>query len=269
MGIIKKYVNMLASTDQQTLDKIKEYEKQGRFNDHLDTNPAPYIPVDKNFQYIPKNVFKKLDYFFKRLFIVNRVEKGANKLFQTEVIGKENIKGIKNAIVCCNHVNKLDCMVVRHALRPRKTYFTAAEFNNMKGFLGNMMRAGGLLPMSTNFSAQKNFFESVSKLLKNGNYITFFPERAEWWGYEKPRPHEKGAYHIAVRNSVPVIPVFITFRPTKDKAERENGIKQFVVNILKPIFPDGKISDKENIDAMMKNCIEQYNQCYEDFYNKK
>lgn len=269
MGVIKKYVDMLANTDLQTLDKIDEYEKAGKFNEHLDTNPAPYIPVDKNFQYIPKNIFKKMDYFLKRCFIVDRVERSAYKLFQTEVVGKENLKGIKSAIVCCNHVNKLDCMVVRHALRPQKTYFTAAEFNNMKGFLGDMMRAGGLLPMSANFSAQKNFFDSISKLLCRGSFITFFPERAEWWGYEKPRPHEKGAYHIAVKNNVPILPVFITFRQTSDSLKRRNGIKQFVVNILKPIYSDSSLSDKENIENMMQQCLQQYNECYEKFYNTK
>ncbi len=268
MGVIKKYVNMLANTDLQTLEKIKEYEKAGKFNEHLDTNPAPYIPVDKNFQYIPKNIFKKLDYFFKRIFVVNRVERCANKLFQTEVIGKENLQGLKSAVVCCNHVNKLDCMVVRHALRPHKTYFTAAEFNNMKGFLGDMMRAGGLLPMSANFSAQKNFFESVKQLLDKGNFITFFPERAEWWGYEKPRPHETGAYHIAVKNNVPILPIFITFKQTKASIESETGIKQFIVNILKPIYPDNSVAVKENIDKMRNQCLQKYKQCYEEFYKK-
>ena len=120
--------------------------------------------------------------------------------------------------------------------------------------------------MSANFSAQKNFFDSVKKLLEKGNFITFFPERAEWWGYEKPRPHEKGAYHIAVKNNVPIVPIFITFRQTEDSKKRRHGIKQFVVNILTPIYPDDNLSDKENIDSMMKDCMEQYSKCYQEFY---
>ena len=266
MGIIKKYVNMLANTNEETLEKIAEFEKEGKFNEHLDSNPASYIPVDKDYEYLPKRFFKRAGYFFKRQFIVNPFERQANKLFKTVAIGRENIKGIKNAIVCCNHVNKLDCMAIRKALRPHKTYFTAAEFNNMEGFLGEMMRVGGLLPMSNNFSAQKNFFDCLNKLLTSGNYVTFFPERAEWWGYERPRPHEKGAYHIAIKYNVPIVPVFITFNQTEKSMASKTGIKQFVVNILKPIYPNKELTDKDNIERMMTECLNQYWQCYNEFY---
>ena len=269
MNKIKQYVNMLAGTDEQTLNKIAEYEKEGKFNDHLDTNPAPYIPVTKDYKYLPKGIFAKTKRAFQTAFVINPFCRETNKLFATEVVGKENLKGIKSAIIVCNHVNKLDCMAVRYALSPRKTYFTAAEFNNMEGFLGDMMRAGGLLPMSTNFGAQKNFLKTTEQLLRGKNFITFFPERAEWWCYEKPRPQFDGAYKVAVQNNVPVLPVFITFRGTEESRKSPTGIKQFVVNILKPIYPSTKHTAKENVKVMKANCDEQWWQTYENFYYKK
>ena len=308
MNKSKQYVNMLAGTDEQTLNKIAEYEKEGKFNDHLDTNPAPYIPVTKDYKYLPKGIFAKTKRVFQTAFVINPFCRETNKLFATEVVGKENLKGIKSAIVVCNHINKLDCMAVKYALSPRKTYFTAAEFNNMsgfvgetmragrmlpmssnlqaqknflsttkrilksnnmEGFLGDMMRAGGLLPMSTNFGAQKNFLKTTEQLLRGKNFITFFPERAEWWCYEKPRPQFDGAYKVAVQNNVPVLPVFITFRGTEESRKSPTGIKQFVVNILKPIYPSTKLTAKENVKVMKANCDEQWWQTYENFYHKK
>lgn len=269
MKIIKKYVHLLASTDKETIKKIKDFESKGLLNEHLDTNPAPFTPVDEKYQYLPKNIFKKMNLSFKRTFFVNPLMRYTNKFFQTIVVGQENLKNIKSAITVSNHVNKLDCMVIQHALKPHKTYFTAAEFNNMTGFIGDMMRAGRMLPMSSTYGGQKNFLNAIEKLLKKKTFVNFFPERSEWWGYEKPRPQNNGAYHIAIKNNVPIIPIFITFKQTEASKKSCTGIKQFVVNILKPIYPDSNLTFKQNLEQMMLNCKIQWEKTYENFYKKK
>ena len=268
MKKVRKYVQMLASTEKETLDKIAEYESKGLLNEHLDTNPAPYKKVDENFEYLPKNIFKRAKLALQRFFFVGPLRRETNKLFQTIVNGRENLKGLRGAVICSNHVNKLDCMAIEHALK-RKIYFTAAEFNNMEGFVGDMMRAGRMLPMSSTFSGQKNFLNTLSKLLKKGCLVNFFPERAEWWCYKKPRPQHNGAYNVAVKNNVPVVPVFITFNETEDSKKSPLGFKQFVVNILKPIYPDENLSLKENVEKMMQNCETQWKETYKSFYKKK
>lgn len=267
MGLIRRYVSMLSATDEKTLDKIAELEEQKKFNEHAEDALLPYIPVDKNYEYLPKSIFKKVGYFFKRLFVVNRIKRRANKCFKTIVVGKENIKGIDNAVVCCNHVNKLDSMAICHALSPHKIYFTTAEFNNMKGFLGEMMRAGRILPMSQNIDAQKNFLKSVEELLATKNYVTFFPERAEWWCYKKPRPHEIGAYHIAKKYNVPIVPIFITFAETEASKASKTGLPQFVVNVLKPIYPNKNVG-REDANIMRGKCFDEFKKCYEKFYDE-
>ncbi len=266
---IKKYVDLLVSSDEKTLKKIDEYEKLEKFNEHLDSNPEDYIPVDEKFEYIPKNIFKRIGWALKRFFFLRPFAKAANKTLQTVVTGRENIKGIDSAIVVSNHVNKLDSLAIQFALRPKKVYFTAAEFNNMNGFLGDMMRANRMLPMSSNIQAQKNFLGAVKKILKSKKYINFFPERAEWWCYEKPRPQLSGAYKIATKNNVPIIPIFITFNQTEESKKSPLGLKQFVVNILKPIYPKQDLSLNENIEWMKNECQKQWQDKYDSFYNTK
>ena len=195
--------------------------------------------------------------------------KEANKLFKTIIVGKENLKNLNSAIICSNHINKLDCMLIQNALKPKTVYFTAAEFNNMEGFVGDMMRAGRLLPMSRNYKAQKNFLLTIEKLFKKRKFVTFFPEGSEWWCYKKPRPQNSGAYNVAVKNNVPVLPIFFTFNETEESKSSPIGYKQFVINILKPIYPDPQLSSKDNIKSMMDNCKNQWQETYNNFYNKK
>ena len=105
--------------------------------------------------------------------------------------------------------------------------------------------------------------------MKKGDYVLFFPETAEWWMYEKPRPFAKGAFHYATKNNVPVIPMFICFKNTGKKDKEGFDIKQFNIYILKPIYPKEELNSKENTEYLMneayKECVEQY----EKFYDKK
>lgn len=260
----------LSKTTPEVLDKIQKSEQDGTFSEHLD--PIDYAncyPVDGNFKYICKG-HQKRKYARVNFCIVKPYSYIVNKyILKTKVVGRRNLHGIKNAIVTCNHVNKLDAIAVMHALKGHKVRITVADFNNQKGKLGDYMRAAGIMPMCSNLSAMKNFNRSMNILLKKGNYVLFFPERSEWWCYEKPRPYMDGAYHYAIMNNVPVIPIFITFERTGKYYD--NGIekRKFIVNIMEPIYADPNLTKHENIAKMKAKNFEMCKNKYEEFYGKK
>ena len=265
--MLKKVIKGLISTTEEELETIKKLESEGKFNEHTsDGGVMEYTPVGEDFEYIPKNNFK--NFWLERL-IVKPFIRISNRLLQTEVTGRENLKGLKGAIVCCNHVNKLDSCALIKALSYKRAYFVGAEFNNYKGVLGDSMRIGGLLPLSSTFSGMKNFNKTVSELLKNDKLVTFFPERAEWWCYRKPRPMIDGAFKYAVKNNVPVLPVFITFKESKASKQSKTGIPKFIVNILPPIYKEEGKSDFENVQAFNEKTFNAMQDCYKKFYNVK
>ena len=59
-----------------------------------------------------------------------------------------------------------------------------------------------------------------------------------WFNYKKPRPCKIGAYHIASKFNVPVVPCFIELRE-KDEYD-DDGFKKlkFILHIMEPIYPD-------------------------------
>ena len=65
------------------------------------------------------------------------------------------IQSSPGMIITCNHINKLDALVVRWALKKsgmlhrRQLKVMVADFNNQKGRLGRYMRAFGILPFSS------------------------------------------------------------------------------------------------------------------------
>ncbi len=259
----------LSETSREVLEKIKIAEQEGRFNDHLD--PINYdnaIPMtdDYNYKYSLRD---RIKYALIRFFVINPYSWFSNRHYlMTSVRGRENLKGIKRAIITCNHVNKLDALAVRKALRGHRLYVTVGDFNNQKGKLGDYMRATRTMPLSNRFSVMRNFDIKLSSLLEKKNYVLFFPEGSEWWEYELPRPFRSGAFHYAAKNMVPIIPVFITFLSSNRIGYDGIMQKKFVVNILPPIFPDEKLSLKENKDYLEKANWNAFVNKYENFYQE-
>lgn len=258
-------------TISEHLEKIDEYERAGRFND--DINPVNWdecYPVTEKFRYVEKNIFRKAWTGLKNIFIISPFTKKQNeKVFKTEVLGRENLKGVKASIVTSNHYNMFDCLAIRYALKDSGLKYCVAEYNNRKGFLGDMMRAGGILPLSPKFSVQKCFNNAIEYYLKMGKKVVFYPEQAMWQMYEKPRPFRDGAFYYAVKHNVPILPLFTTFRHTGVFDCDGIETKTLVLHIMPPIYPNPDLSQKENIEYL-KN--ENYKMCknkYEEFYGRK
>ncbi len=264
---IRELCDSLITVSPETLERMAILDSEGKYNEHVD--PINYDicePVGPNYPYIKKPLKLRIKYFFIYNFIVRLYEPRELKAMGYSVEGKENIKGIKRAVCTCNHINKLDCVLMRKTFRGKKFYITAAPFNNMKGILGDIMRSCRMMPMSDDREGMSNFIKSVNTLLSGDNFVLFYPERSEWWCYKKPRPLEIGAFHFAAKNNVPVIPSFVTFK--ENGRTDKNGTKLFdmKVNVLKPIFPKEGLTLKEQIKYLKKENELRWKECYESTY---
>ena len=104
------------------------------------------------------------------------------------------------------------------------------------------------------------FDEAVEKILENGDFIIVCPEQSMWLDYKQPKPFKFGAFKWATQNNVPIIPTYIT---------RENTeIQDYNINIGTPIYPDKKLTPKENIKKMRDTDYTFCKETYEKFYGK-
>jgi len=246
----------------------RKLEKARLYDQHV--NPIDWndcYKVDETFPYVETSKFKRFTNFIKRTFIVTPYAWYINTFERkTKVVGKKNLKGLKGgAVITCNHVYMFDCFAVRKALR-HKLKYVVAEFNNRKGFLGDMMRAEGIMPLSNSYNTLKNFNYAVEKHLNDGYYVVFYPEQALWYQYDKPRPYKNGAFHYAQKHNVPVVPLFITYRRSRKKDESGVPILYFTINIGKPIYPTKQGSN--GVLELKEKCFDFAKNTYETFYKK-
>lgn len=250
------------------LAKIAELEQAGRFDEHTDpVDMSIALPVTPDFPYVPKTLRQKwITFFRRRLIVYPFTRKTCKRDFDLEIKGRENLHGIGAAVITCNHTTKFDCLAVQYALRPNRPYVVAASFNNMKGRFGDLMRAGGMLPLGTDLATNKAFLGAVRHYLENGKRILIYPEQAMWWNYEKPRPMKDGAFDIAVRNGVPVVPLFVTFRHSGLFDDNNIEHKYLTLHIMPPIYPDKSAGFRSEIARMKTEnehlCREKYKEVY-------
>ena len=140
--------------------------------------------------------------------------------------------------------------------------------NPPKGF-EMFLKYGDTLPLSRNRETMRKFLSAVDTLLKRGDKVLVYPEQALWWNYRKPRPFKPGAFKFAVNANVPVIPMFITMEDTDKFGDDGFPIQAYTIHICPAIYPDEKLTAKENANMICEKNYQLWVDIYEKIYNTK
>lgn len=261
----------------EVLDKIRKLEESGIFDVDVEEDP-PTIPLEPNdIDYLRTSRMSQI----KSKMATRLAERLVNDLLKDNKLIIKDIKGIENlqavnsgAIITCNHFNPYDSFTVEKVFRVsgqsknKKLFKVIREGNytNFPGMYGFFFRNCDTLPLSSNKRTMIEFIKAVDVILKRGDFILVYPEQSMWWNYRKPKPLKNGAFNLAVRSKVPVIPIFITMEDSDFVGDDGFPVQEYTVNIGKPIYPDSNLSEKENTVMMREKNYEIWKEIYEDFY---
>lgn len=277
MNYEKEEVIPKAQDRLEVLKKIESLEKQGKFDVDVENDPPTIVLTPENVDYLRIKMTSKI----KRVF-ANRVgEKFLDDLLKNNKLIIKDIKGIENlkkvqtgALITCNHFNPFDCFTIEKVFRlsgqiqNKRLHKVIREGNytNFPGLYGFLFKNCDTLPLSSNKKTMVEFMKAVDILLQKGDFILIYPEQSLWWNYRKPKPLKHGAFKLATRNNVPVIPIFITMQDSNIMGEDGFPVQEYIVNISEPIYPDENLESKERIEKMLNQNYEVWKNIYEDFY---
>ena len=270
--------NIVQSKDRlKVLEKIRKLEEKGIFDVDVENDP-PTIPLEPDdIDYLKSSRISQLKSKMATKMaerLVNDLIK-ENKLIIKEIRGIENLQSVKSgAIITCNHFNPFDSFTVEKVFRIagqdkyKKLFKVIREGNytNFPGLYGFFFRNCDTLPLSSNKRTMMKFIKAVNVILKRGDFILVYPEQSMWWNYRKPKPLKNGAFNLAARSKVPVIPIFITMEDSSIIGEDGFPIQEYIVNIAKPIYPDCHMNEKNNTEMLRDKNYEVWKNIYEDFY---
>lgn len=261
------------------LDRIADYERRGLFDKDVNDDP-PTKPLQPG----------KVDYTLQKrssqvaAWVANRIgQHHFEKMMKTgdvvlkEIRGQENLDAIKHkgALITCNHFSVFDNYAVYKAVSPilgKKDLYKIIREGNytaFPGFYGYLFRHCNTLPLSSSLACMKELLAALHILFARGEKILIYPEQGMWHNYRKPRPLKLGAFRFAAKENAPVLPIFITLEDTDRPDPDGMPIQAYTVHILPVIYPDEKLTVRENAERMCRENYAAWKRTYEAFYNSK
>ncbi len=266
----------LSPARQEILNRIKVYEKEGKFNEPVENDPeAPELLPDQ-VDYLCKKFSsrfkKKVANFLGDRYFLGLIKKDI--LVIDEVKGEEHLSVLKDgAVVTCNHFSVCDNYIVFHCIRkylPHKYLYKVireGNYTNFPGLYGFLFRHCNTLPLSRNRRTMINFMTAINTLLKNGETVLIYPEQEMWWNYKKPRPYKVGGFKIAYRAGVPVVPMFITMKDDPERVDADGcPVQHHTLHVMPPIYPDAELGEKQGAQKMMEEAYAACKAKYEEVY---
>ncbi len=209
----------------------------------------PYI--DDTFSFRFQNWLGYVFVLYAALMPVNTIKYGIR--FRGRNILRKYRKELKGgAITIANHCYRWDAPAILqavHANRHTRIPMFADNFCTKDHWF--LKQVGGI-PVPNNMSALKKFNEAFDEFHRRGWWFHIFPEAANWRFYKPLRPFQKGAFSMAYKYDMPIIPCVISYR-------KRTGIYRLfgkpeepllTVTIGEPIFPDRSSSRKAEVDRM-------------------
>ena len=257
------------------LQKIAEYERAGKFDIDVEDDPESRVLLPDEIEYLDKGIWGAVqrEAAFLAAYTFLGIAQLKKQVILRKPVGVENLTQVKGgAIITCNHFNPLDSFVMQRVFdashHKKRMYRIIREGNytSFGGFYGFLMRHCNTLPLSSNMETMKKLLRAVSRVLSEGNCVLIYPEQSMWWNYRKPKPLKPGAFDMAVKNQVPVVPCFITLKDSKHIGPDGFPVQEYTPHIGKPIYPDASLG---RIAAREKLCRENYaffRETYESVY---
>ena len=257
--------------------KIEEYERLGLFDKDIEDDPPTRELLPDEIKYYPKGFFKKIKAsfaFFLAYRYAAKLEKQGLFIIK-DIVGAENLNVTGGCVLTANHFSPLDSFIMNRVFdvseRKGEIYRVIKEGNytSFPGFYGFLMRNCNTLPLSQNRATMLKFMRATDKILKDGNCILIYPEQSMWYNYKKPKPLKPGAFDIAARSDVPVVPSFITMSDSGRIGEDGEPIQEHTVFIGKPIYPDTSLSRREQSQKIRDEVFQFNKSVYESYYGVK
>ena len=274
---LKKNTVIESQSRAEIYEKIRNLEKNGIFDLDVEQDP-PTIPLTPdNVDYLKEKGMSKIKNMLANQVARTQIKELVKdkKLIIKEIKGLENFEKINSgAMLTCNHFNPNDSYAIELAFRNIKKFknkklyriIREGNYTNFPGLPGFFFRNCDTLPLSSNTSTMKKFMNAVDTILQRGEFILIYPEQSMWWNYKKPKPLKVGAYKLAAKNNVPVVPIFITMEDSDIIGDDGEPVQEYTVNIAEPIWPDEKLTIKENTEKMREENAKVWKKIYEDFY---
>ena len=270
----------MAEKSQYRLDvlkRIEEFERAERWNDPVEIDPPTIELLPNKVDYLNKKLSSKIATAFVNHIGNKMIDKfiKQGQLIIEDVVGIENFDQVNGGcIITCNHFHPFDSFAVWKTIKTHMKgnlwkVIREGNYTNPPAPFGKFFKHCNTLPLSQNRKTMMKFLAAVDTLLSRGEKILVYPEQNMWWNYKKPRPMQDGAFKLAAKSDVPVLPVFITMRDSDVLDADGFYVQKYTIHFLPAIYPDKNLSRNQKIEDLKQKNYAAWKETYENFYGRK
>ena len=248
-----------------------QYPEDNPYEQLVKPNFTSKFVVDENYPFVDDS---KKEKFLNRLLVTLIVRIGMRIMLRVKMglryKGRENLKKYKKqlangAITIANHCFRLDCPCVLLAAKVPydvRIPMFAPNFGTKDGYF--MKKVGGIpIPEpEAGMAALKKFNEAFDEFHRRGYWMHVFPEAKRWDFYKPLRPFQKGAFTMAYKYDMPLLPCVITYRERTGifKLFGPKDLPLLQVEIGEPIFPDKSQPRAQEVNRLLTTAHKQMEQ---------
>jgi len=184
-----------------------------KFNALLKAAHALYLT--NSFGFKLKRTSNPLEKKSLRLAYAKRQLEALN--IEVEVVNTEKIPKDGQYLVICNHRGIIDPPILEVALKETNIFglWVAKKELYNSPFFGLFVRNGGSILLDREKSQMSSFFTDTKKAVKEGSSIFIFPEGTRNKSEESLIEFKEGFRIIALKNRLPILPVYIRTHTNK------------------------------------------------------
>jgi 1-acyl-sn-glycerol-3-phosphate acyltransferase len=238
---VKKIEKMFEDTikDAKTRKLIHEDKKIKKYNSRVQRN-----------NYI-KEFFCAFFYFVMAiplLIIINRC------FFGLKIENRKALRKIKRsgAVTICNHIHEMDSTICAVGIPRRKPIYVSQPSNFGLGVASIFVDVLGSVPTPSTPKELQSFIYTLSKYLRRGRLVHFYPEGELIKYDDKIREFQRGAFYLAIDAQVPVLPMKIISRKPDGLQRFFKKKPCFTLVFGEPIYPNHILHRNDAVDDMLK-----------------
>ena len=239
----------------ENIESIEELEnlEQNENANIIDLWTPCEFKIDADYEYVPKenSIFSICSDFIYYGIAYPILKVLMKIIYDFKIEGQENIENLEDgAISVSNHVLFLDCAMIGLAFKDKKIYYTTQEESFKIPFVRKLIKLLRAIPIPKSIENKKYFIKAIENLLKEKNIVHVYPEASLWPYCQKIRNFKNGAFDMAVRNQVPVVPCVFIFREPTGIRKVVKRKKDVTLKILKPVYSDSDKYIRQQVDEL-------------------
>ncbi|MDR1374203.1 MAG: glycosyltransferase [Treponema sp.] len=174
--------------------------------------------------------------------------------FGLKIENKKALKKLKRsgAVTICNHVHEMDSTICAVGIPSKKLIYVSQPQNFALGVASIFVDVLGSVPSPSTPKELQSFIYTLSKYLRRGRLVHFYPEGSLIKYDDKIRAFQRGAFYLAIDAQVPVLPMKLICRKPDGLQRFFKKKPCFTLVFGEPLYPNYILHKEDAVEDMLK-----------------